>query len=185
MIHSLGIPIASNQVSFSLIDRRAAGRMADFCVEHDVKILAYGTLAGGFLTEKYLEAKEPSIDSLPSWSLKKYKRFIDEFGGWQLFQDLLQVLNKIAAKHEVSIANVATRYVLEQPAVGCVLVGAHMGGSNHLADNKKILDFALDKDDHSSLEKVLARSSTIRGDCGDEYRVPPYLTSTGDLSQHL
>ena len=49
-----GIEIVSNQVCFSLIDRRAAGEMSAFCLEHGVRLLAYGTLAGGFLSERWL-----------------------------------------------------------------------------------------------------------------------------------
>jgi aryl-alcohol dehydrogenase-like predicted oxidoreductase len=48
-----GIPVVTNQVCFSLLDRRAAGRMSDLCRETGVRLLAYGTLGGGLLTEKW------------------------------------------------------------------------------------------------------------------------------------
>ena len=51
-----GIPIATNQVSFSLLDRRAAEEMSAFCLENGVRLLAYGTLGGGFLSERWLGA---------------------------------------------------------------------------------------------------------------------------------
>src|SRR5690242_6016517 len=44
-----GIRIVSNQVQYSLIDRRPEARMAAFCRDHDVTLLAYGTLLGGLL----------------------------------------------------------------------------------------------------------------------------------------
>ena len=47
-----GIPVRTNQVSFSLVDRRAAGPLAEICREHDVHLLAYGTLCGGFLSDR-------------------------------------------------------------------------------------------------------------------------------------
>ncbi len=61
-----GIEIASNQVSFSLIDRRAAGDLSALCKRTGVKLLAYGTLCGGFLSEKWLGQPEPA--SIPDWS---------------------------------------------------------------------------------------------------------------------
>ena len=48
------VRIVSNQVQYSLIDRRPEVRMASFCREHAIALLAYGTLLGGFLSEKYL-----------------------------------------------------------------------------------------------------------------------------------
>ena len=42
-----GIPLVSNQVSYSLVDRRPAGRMTEVCRKHGIGMLVYGTLAGG------------------------------------------------------------------------------------------------------------------------------------------
>lgn len=102
-----GIPIVSNQVSFSLIDRRAAGPLSDLCRKTGVKLLAYGTLCGGFLSDRWLGRSEPA--SLPDWSRSKYKRFIDAAGGWRVLQGVLAAADEIARKHGVSVSNVATR----------------------------------------------------------------------------
>ncbi len=178
-----GIPIASNQVSFSLLDRRAAGLMSEFCLENGVRLLAYGTLGGGFLADAWLGKPEPA--SLPDWSKSKYKRFIDVFGGWPMLQRLLETLSVIGVKYGVSISNVATRWVLQQPAVAAIIVGARLGEREHRADNLRLFSFALDRDDMAAIEDTLAGASPIPGDCGDEYRKPPFLTASGDLSHHL
>ena len=178
-----GIPIATNQVSFSLVDRRAAGELSAVCKEYGVKLLAYGTLCGGFLSERWLNQPEPA--SLPDWSRSKYKRFIDAAGGWPAFQGILAVTAGIAARHGVSIANVATRWVLDHEAVAAVIIGARLGESEHRADNLRAFDFALDQADHVALAEAFAATRPIPGDCGDEYRRPPFLTATGDLSHHL
>ena len=47
-----GIPIVSNQICFSLLDRRASGAMSTLCADKGVKLLAFGVLAGGLLTER-------------------------------------------------------------------------------------------------------------------------------------
>jgi aryl-alcohol dehydrogenase-like predicted oxidoreductase/enamine deaminase RidA (YjgF/YER057c/UK114 family) len=180
-----GIPIVSNQVCFSLLDRRAAEEMSAFCLEHGIKLLAYGTLGGGFLSERWIGAPEPPEPDIGDWSKMKYKRFIEAIGGWAVLQAILAAAQQVAKKHGVSIANVAVRWVLEQPAVAAVIVGARLGESEHRLDNLKAFSFALDDEDRALIDAALARSTRIGGDCGDEYRKPPYLTASGDLSHHL
>lgn len=178
-----GIPLASNQVSFSLIDRRVAGPLSDVCTKSGVKLLAYGTLCGGFLSDKWLGKPEPA--EIADWSRSKYKRFIDTAGGWAAFQAILSATGEVARKHAVSISNVATAWVLGHQAVGAAIIGARITESEHRADNLKLLDLQLDAEDKARLEAAFAKSLPIPGDCGDEYRRPPYLTASGDLSHHL
>ncbi|MFT6216025.1 MAG: aryl-alcohol dehydrogenase-like predicted oxidoreductase/enamine deaminase RidA [Roseivirga sp.] len=180
-----GIPIVSNQVCHSLIDQRAAGKMVAVCEAYDTKILAFGTLAGGFLTDRWLGKAEPALDDLSTWSEMKYKRFIDAAGGWAPYQNLLETVKKVADKHEVSLANISSRFMLENPAVAAVIVGARLGKSEHIADNKKLLSIDLDESDVAVIKAAQGELATIPGDCGDEYRKPPFLTASGDLSHHI
>ena len=137
-----GIPIASNQVSFSVVDRRASHDLTAFCAASGVKLLAYGTLNGGFLSEKWLGKPEPK--DIPDWSKSKYKRFIDAAGGWAVYQELLSALAGIAKAHGVSLSNVATRWVLEQPAVAAIIIGARIGENAHHESNRAGLRFRTD-----------------------------------------
>lgn len=178
-----GVPVASNQVCISLLDRRAAEAMSALCLERGVRLLAYGTLGGGFLSERWLGRPEPA--EVGDWSKMKYRRFIDAVGGWAALQGVLQAAADIGRKHGVSVANVATRWVLDLPAVAAVIVGARLGESEHRADNLKLFGFALDDEDRTRLEAAFAGTQRIAGDCGDEYRKPPFLTASGDLSHHL
>ncbi|MBF2020577.1 MAG: aldo/keto reductase [Hydrococcus sp. C42_A2020_068] len=173
IIVDAGIKIVSNQVQFSLVDRRPLVKMVEFCQRNNLQLLAYGTLAGGLLSEKYLGQSEPELMSLTTASLRKYKNMVDVWGGWQLLQELLTVLKQIADKHRVSIANVAVRYVLEQPTVAGAIVGARLSVSEHLEDNAKVFNFSLDEEDYRQLETVFSQSRDLYrliGDCGDEYR---------------
>lgn len=178
-----GVPIATNQVSFSLLDRRAAGRMGQFCEQEGVKLLAYGTLAGGFLSERWVGQSEP--EHTQDWSKSKYKRFIDAIGGWSAFQGVLQAAAAIARKHGVSLSAVALRWVLDQKAVAAVIVGARLGEREHRSSNLAAFGFALDGEDHARLQAAFDQTRDLPGDCGDEYRKPPFLTASGDLSHHL
>jgi len=178
-----GIALVSNQVSFSLIDRRAAGPLAELCARRGIKLLAYGTLLGGFLSERWLGRPEPA--EIPDWSRSKYKRFIDAAGGWAPFQALLATVKRIADRHGVSVSNVASRWVLEHDHVAGTIIGARITEAEHRADNLHVFDFALSAGDHAELDAAFAGLAPIPGDCGDEYRKPPFLTATGDLSDHL
>lgn len=168
-----GIEVVSNQVQYSLVDRRPAMRMAEFCRQHGITLLAYGTVLGGLLSENYLGRPEPRRQELTTASLQKYKQMIDVWGGWGLFQELLIRLKQIADRYRVSIANVGIRYVLEQPMVAGAIVGTRLGLSEHIADNQRVFSFTLDASDYHQLEDVLTKSRdlmTAIGDCGDEYR---------------
>ncbi len=180
-----GIRIASNQVSGSLLDTRFTTKLAPYALAHGVGLLCYGTLLGGFLSERWLGAGEPDWESLSTWSQMKYGRFIKAAGGWAPFQGLLRAAHAIATKHSVSIASVASRWVLDQPGVAGVIVGARLGQSTHLADTAKLFTFTMDSDDRRAIAEAQSALTAIPGDCGDEYRYAPYLTASGDLSHHV
>jgi aryl-alcohol dehydrogenase-like predicted oxidoreductase len=168
-----GIRIVSNQVQYSMVDRRPEARMVRFCRDHAITLLTYGTVLGGLLSAKYLGQPEPRPSELNTASLRKYKNVVDAWGGWPLLQRLLAALNEIAIKHHVSISNVGVRYILDRPAVAGVIVGARLGITQHLADNAKVFGLALDAGDHEIIEVVLANGRdliNLIGDCGDEYR---------------
>ncbi len=168
-----GVDVVSNQVQYSVVDRRPAARMAAFCGEHRIALLAYGAVLGGLLSERYLGQPEPRRSDLATASLQKYRQMIDAWGGWTLFQELLGALKPVADKHHTGIANIGVRYVLDQPAVAGVIVGTRLGVAQHIADNARTFNSTLDADDHAAIDAVFARSRhlmQIIGDCGAEYR---------------
>ncbi|KAJ7625923.1 NADP-dependent oxidoreductase domain-containing protein [Roridomyces roridus] len=78
-------------------------------------------------------------------------------------------------EEEVDIANIATRWVLDQESVGAVILGQRLGLSSHLASNLSTYACQLTAEDHAAIEDVLMRSRgremiTSVGDCGAEYR---------------
>lgn len=163
----------SNQVQYSILDNRPEIKMTPFCLKHNMSLLCYGTLLGGYLSEKYLGVSEPSRMDMDTASLQKYKNMIDEWGGWNLFQELLVVLDEIAKKHNSSIANVSTRFILNKPAVAGVIIGTRLSISEHIDDNLRIFGLSLDDSDYSKINSITAKANNlfkIIGDCGDEYR---------------
>ncbi len=149
-----GLDLVSTQVQYSLLDNRPAGQFTRWCASHNMKILSYGVLAGGFLTPKWLGSPDPGYE-FTNRSLIKYRLIIDEFGGWDLFQQLMSVLDAIAAKHNVTLDAVACRWVLEQQQVAAVIIGART--ASHLPQTLAIFSLALDDDDRSNLDVVLSK----------------------------
>lgn len=171
-----GIPISTNQVQYSIIDRRPEAKMVKLCREHGIKLLVYGVLGGGLISDRYLNAKEPiGRSQLKTASLAKYKQMIDAWGNWELFQELLLKMSEIAQAHNSTIANVACRYILDKPEVAGIIIGCRFGvpGAQHIESNMKSLDLELTPDDIQKLEETLSKGEDLletTGDCGDEYR---------------
>jgi len=169
--------IVSNQVQFSIIDNRPLHGMSDVCERHGLKLLTYGTLCGGFLADKWLGASEP--DSYAGNLTPSQRKYLDmivkAWGSWELFQSLLSVLRMIGDRHGKSIANIATRWVLDHPFVGAVIIGARLRLSEHPDENQDVYGFHLTMQDNCAIEAILKHSNTRTiitsiGDCGAEYR---------------
>nr|XP_027106364.1 uncharacterized protein LOC113726700 [Coffea arabica] len=171
-----GIPVVSNQVQHSVVDMRPQQKMAELCQLTGVKLITYGTVMGGLLSEKFLDTNLSipfSGPPLNTPSLQKYKRMVDAWGGWSLFQNLLQTLKQVASKHGVSIPTVAVRYVLDQPAVAGSMVGVRLGLAEHIKDTNAVFSLVLDEEDLSSIREASEKGKDLLkviGDCGDEYR---------------
>jgi len=158
-----GVPVASMQVQYSPLDLRPENGLTALCAATGMKLLCYGTLAGGFLTRRWLGAAEPEDLSF-NRSLVKYKLIIDDLGGWDLFQALLETFDRIGARHGVSIACVSGRWTLDRPHVAGIIVGARYAA--HLQDSLGLFRFALDDADRAAIDAVLAQRT---GPLGDTY----------------
>lgn len=161
-----GVPLVSHQLQYSIVDDRPerSGHV-DLCLKHGIKLTCYGVVAGGFISERYLGVPEPG-EPFANRSLRKYKLIIDDFGGWDLFQELLRALKRIADRHKASIANVAMRYILDKPAVASVIIGAV--NRNHLADHVELARVRLDDADRAAIAAVTAKR---KGPDGDTYEL--------------
>jgi aryl-alcohol dehydrogenase-like predicted oxidoreductase len=156
-----GVPLVSMQVQYSLLDRRPAHALAAVGARHGLQLLCYGTLAGGFFSERWLGQDDPA-DTLTNRSLIKYRLVIEDFGGWAAFQTLLGTLKAIGDRHGVRIATVATRWVLDQPGVAAAIVGARY--ADHLGDTLAVFGLQLDAQDHALLAPLLAAHPGPEGD---------------------
>lgn len=158
-----GVPLIAHQVQVSLLDSRALRTLSTIARERHVPLLAYGALAGGFLSERWFGAAAPA-EPLENRSLTKYRLIIDEFGGWDAFQELLRTLAAIATVHGTSIGTVALRYVLDQPAVAASIVGARH--SHHLASTLAAVSLTLESTERALLEALVTGAP---GPAGEAY----------------
>jgi aryl-alcohol dehydrogenase-like predicted oxidoreductase len=147
-----GFDVVSTQVQYSLLDRRPENGLTEWALANDLQLLCYGTLAGGFLTERWLDKPDPGF-AFENRSLVKYRLIIDEFGPWDRFQKLLSTLKSIGNKHGVSLSSIATRWVLDQRQVAAAIVGARY--ASHLPETLEVFDVALDGADRAAIETIL------------------------------
>lgn len=155
-----GVPVAAHQLQYSLLDERPSARMLPLCRAAGIPFLCYGTVAGGFLSDRWLGQPEPA--QLSNRSLIKYRLVVEDFGGWALLQDLLVCLRRVADRHGCDIATVATRAVLDRPNVAAAIVGAI--NTSHLAAHRRIGALVLDDEDRAAIGAVLARARPLEGD---------------------
>ena len=162
-----GFTPASIQLQYSILDRRPEPEMVEYCLELGIGILSYGTVAGGFLSERFINQPEPT--SFETRSAIKYKLIIDEFGGWKLFQELLATLTPIARNHDTDIGTIASAFTLNSPGVKAVIVGAR--NLRHLSSNLSIPEIALTSADRVAINTILERST---GPLGEVYGLERY-----------
>ncbi len=167
-----GIPIVSVQAQYSVFDRRPEKRLLDYCKANNIAVLCYGTLAGGYLAERWRGAP---IVKPETRSQVKYLQVIEDTLGWEGYQGLLELLGEIARKHAVSIANVATRFILSQSGVGASIVGVR--SSRHVASNVQALSFELDAEDIAGIRQYIDGYAVLEGEpfelertAGSKYR---------------
>lgn len=152
-----GVSIVSNQVQLSVLDQRPLNRFTD---THEVKLLCYGALAGGFLSETYLGVSEPH-GNLENRSLTKYKLIIEEFGGWEEFQSLLKLLKSIADDSGATISQIAMRYVLQQRNVAAVICGFR--NDQHFDELRTLKDILLDGTYIEKINNFLSTRARVIG----------------------
>ncbi len=161
-ISAAGVRLATHQLQYSVLDSRPEHGLAAFCREQGIALLCYGVLAGGFVSERWLGAPEPT-PPLDNRSLVKYRLIIEDFGGWARFQQLLALLHGMARRQNSRIASVALRYILDKPGVSVAIIGAR--SADRLGDTLDALRLTLSHADRAAIDALTLTASGPRGDC--------------------
>ncbi|MGB3612726.1 MAG: aldo/keto reductase [Elainellaceae cyanobacterium] len=155
-------PITFHQVQYNLIDRRVENGMQEFCLSHDIALLAYGPLAGGFLSDRFRGIAQPKPEPDHARSFH-YNNMIKAHGSWTDVQTLLQPLAEVAQRHDKSIAQVALNWVAGQPGVGGVTAGLTLV-REQIQQNATALDWEMGASDRNLLSETSASLFTQPGD---------------------
>ncbi|MFK9092090.1 aldo/keto reductase [Bacillus salipaludis] len=154
-----GIPIVSCQNQYSVFDRRPEKELLQYCKSKGITLLCYGTLSGGLLAEKWIDKTSIQPDTR---SHVKYLQVIEETLGWDGYQELLLLLQRIAKRHSVKIAHIATKYILSQQGVGATIIGVR--NSSHVESNAHIFTFELDRSDIEEIKQFLDNYTILDGE---------------------
>lgn len=144
--------------------------MTDFCRRSGVKLIAYGTVAGGFLSDKWLGKPEPDLQSLENRSLVKYLLVIEDTLGWAGYQKLLERLAALGKSTGLSIAGLSSLYTIGKPEAAAAVVGTR--NSRHVADTCRLIGKTFPEDARREMDEFLKLFPQIEGDCFDIERQP-------------
>lgn len=158
--------IASLQVQVSLFDRRIEQGVGQFCNERQIKIFAYGSLLGGFVSEEWLGKDEPKLNQLANRSLVKYKLLIDSACGWDEFQRRLSILNQLAGKYHCEMGNIAAAALLQAKKADALIIG--LSPQNYARQNRSLAN--LPKLEAKDLQEISTWPCHLQGDVYSEER---------------
>jgi aryl-alcohol dehydrogenase-like predicted oxidoreductase len=136
----------SAQMYYSLVGRGLEYEFQSFAEYHNIGILVWSALAGGFLSAKYTRTK-PTPAGTRFAEAGAFVPFDKELG-----YRVVDMLKEIAARHQVSPARVALAWTLARPAISSVIVAARK--LEQLEDNIAAVDLQLAKEDVQRLDAV-------------------------------
>ncbi len=132
ILKEMGTPCLIHQPSYSMLNRWIEGDLDSLLLKEGVGAIAFSPLSQGLLTSKYLEGNIPEDSRAARDHFLKQNKITSELVGH------LNELNSIAAERSQSLAQMAVAWILNNPAVTTVLIGASR--VSQLEENVKALD---------------------------------------------
>lgn len=139
-------PIVSLQAYYSLVGRDLERDIAPMLTSEQVGLMVWSPLAGGYLTGKYAGNDDDRDGRLQTLDFPPIDR---TRGG-----PLIEALRRVAQRHDATPAQIAIAWLLHQPVVTSVLLGAKR--VEQLTANVQATTIALDADDLAELDAVSA-----------------------------
>ena len=132
-------PVSTNQVAYSMVNRGIEKELVPYCLQNGIGILPHTSLQKGLLTGKIKPGHQFSEgDHRPSTPFFKEHNH----------KEVTAMLNKIqyiADERDISLAQLAINWTMQQPAIISVLVGAR--NEAQMLDNIKATTFSLSQDE--------------------------------------
>ena len=141
-------PFATVQPRYNLLDRRAADELFELCKTEGLGVITYNPLAGGFLTGKYRQGKEPDQGSMLAKDISYRNRywFPENFAAVEQFLGLARSLGR----HPVHLA---LGWVMSNPIVTLPLVGTST--LDQLKHALLVLDLKIQQEELDQCETIL------------------------------
>ena len=152
IMKALGISAAQNlekfvsvQAYYSLAGRELEREIVPLLLDQKLGLLPWSPLAGGFLTGKFTRT-----GALDSNARREKFNFppVDPEKGYAI----VEAAQRIAARHQVTVAQIALAWLLHQPFVTSVIIGAKK--PEQLKDNLASIEVKLDQEDLKQLDEV-------------------------------
>jgi len=141
--------IASVQPQLSVLHRETIDdNILSFCLDNNIGVISYGSLAGGILTGKAKKIEVEGKELRPLF----YNYYSEPM--WSKCQLLLAVMKEIADAHDVEVAEVAINWSLANPGVTSALCGSVR--PDQAIANAKAADWELSKEEFDKIEAAYA-----------------------------
>ena len=139
--------VASNQVGYSMLNRRIEQELVPFALQHHLGIIAYSPMERGLLTGKYFQGS----------NLKGNDHRNSYFRQFDLpkVQTFLETIAPIAEEKGATLSQLVLRWTTLQPGITIVLAGAR--DAKQAIANAKAMDIHLSPDELQFINRELAK----------------------------
>lgn len=141
------LPIVSNQIPFSMINRGIEAETVPYCIEHNKAILAYSPLERGVLTGKI----KPGHVFAEGDHRADYRFYTDE--NLVKINAFLEKLKPLAEARNATLAQLVLRWTIDRPGITIALAGAR--NAAQATANARAVDVVLSPDDIAFIDKNL------------------------------
>lgn len=151
--------IISNQAQYSLLCRSTEWELLEVCKREGIAMLPWSPLKGGLLTGKFKRGEEhdPASSRLAWVEADRHSRTnqshpsLSQYTSNEQYWQLLDTMREIAAAHDATVVQVAIAWLLHQPTVSSVVIGAT--SIAQLEENMQSVTVQLSKEELESLEE--------------------------------
>lgn len=138
--------LASNQVSYSMLNRAIEGDLVPYSLENNSGIIVYSPMERGLLTGKYFKENKLKDNDhrngyFSQFDLNKVKTFLEK-------------IKPIAKEKNTSLSQLVLRWTTMQPAITVVLAGAR--NAQQAIENAQAMSIELSQDELNFINTALS-----------------------------
>jgi aryl-alcohol dehydrogenase-like predicted oxidoreductase len=157
-------PLHTAQPPYNLFERSIEQDVLPYCRDHNIALLAYGSLCRGLLSGSMTDRTRFSGDDLrrndPKFRPPRFEQYLDA----------VAKLNAFASEHYGKrVIHLAARWVLDRNNKNIALWGARR--PEQLAPIREVVGWRIDDAAMAEIDRILKR--TVRDPVGPEFMAPP------------